>query len=91
MYTCAKIAAFPVVQCLLLESLGEYASDKELETEELEAILLKLKESVLSDIRQVPVWNTLGIILLKTGRVEVDFLIFKSVLFRNCNIILQMI
>ncbi|CAO2840498.1 unnamed protein product [Amaranthus hypochondriacus] len=57
-------------QCLLLESLGESTSDKELETEELEELISKLKESVLSDIRQVSFWNTLGVILLKSGRLE---------------------
>lgn len=65
-------------QCLLLESLGECASDKELEAEELEEILSKQKESVLSDIRQVPVWNTLGIILLKTGRLESAISVISS-------------
>lgn len=59
-----------VVQCLLLESLGESTSGKEIEPEELNEVLSKLKESVLSDIRQVPIWNTLGIILLKSGRLE---------------------
>lgn len=72
--TCAKLAAFLSAQCLLLESLGECASDKELEPEELEEICSKLKESVLSDVRQVPVWNTLGIILLKSGRLQVHLL-----------------
>lgn len=74
---CAKIAAFATAQCLLLETLGECAADKELEPEELEEIVLKLKESVLTDIRQVPVWNTLGIILLKTGRLEVHSFSFQ--------------
>lgn len=57
-------------QCLLLESLGECASDKELEAEELEEIFSKLRESVLSDIRQASVWNTLGMILIRTGRLK---------------------
>ena len=34
-------------------------------------ILLKLKESIQSDIRQAAVWNTLGLILLRTGRLQV--------------------
>lgn len=75
---CAKIAAFATAQCLLLETLGECAADKELEPEELEEIVLKLKESVLTDIRQVPVWNTLGIILLKTGRLESAISVLSS-------------
>ncbi|KAL9228410.1 hypothetical protein vseg_003996 [Gypsophila vaccaria] len=57
-------------QCLLLENLSESTSDKELEEEELEEIISKLRESVISDIRQAPVWNTLGVILLKTGRLQ---------------------
>ena len=63
-----------LVQCLLLESLGECASDKELEAEELEEILSKLRESVLSDVRQASVWNTLGMILIRTGRLMVHLL-----------------
>ncbi|KAI9128870.1 hypothetical protein K1719_000353 [Acacia pycnantha] len=47
-------------QCLILESAAENSSDKELEPQELEEILSKLKESVQSDIRQAAVWNTLG-------------------------------
>lgn len=65
-------------QCLLLESLGESTSDKELEAEELEEILLKLKESVLSDIRQASVWNTLGMILIKTGRLKSAISVLSS-------------
>ncbi|KAF5730914.1 Tetratricopeptide repeat (TPR)-containing protein [Tripterygium wilfordii] len=57
-------------QCFLLESLGETCVDKELEQEELEEILSRLKDSMRSDIRQAAVWNTLGLILLKTGRTE---------------------
>ncbi|KAL2932600.1 putative UDP-N-acetylglucosamine--peptide N-acetylglucosaminyltransferase SEC [Bienertia sinuspersici] len=67
-------------QCLLLESPGECASDKELEPEELEEICSKLKESVQSDIRQVPVWNTLGIILLKSGRLQSAISVLSSLL-----------
>ncbi|XP_004517202.1 uncharacterized protein [Cicer arietinum] len=58
-------------QCLIIESSSENNSDKELEPHELEEILSKLKESIQSDIRQAAVWNTLGFILLKTGRVQV--------------------
>ena len=58
-------------QCLLLGSLGDNSSDKEFEPKELEEILYKLKESVKSDTRQASVWNILGMILLKTGRLQV--------------------
>ena len=58
-------------QCLLLDTSGDSSRDKELDPEELEEILLKLKESIQSDIRQAAVWNTLGLILLRTGRLQV--------------------
>lgn len=57
---------------MILESSSENSSDKELEPHELKEILSKLKESVQFDIRQAAVWNTLGFILLKTGRVQVQ-------------------
>lgn len=59
------------VQCILLENSADNSSDKELEAEELEEILSKLKESMQSDIRQAAVWNTLGLILLKSGCLQV--------------------
>lgn len=59
------------MQCLLPGSSEDNSSDKELEAEELEEILCKLKESMKSDIRQASVWNTLGMILLKSGRFQV--------------------
>lgn len=58
------------MQCILQVNTGDY-SDKELETGELEEILEKLKDSVQSDIKQAAVWNTLGLILLRTGRLQV--------------------
>ncbi|KAF6157547.1 hypothetical protein GIB67_004485 [Kingdonia uniflora] len=67
-------------QCLLLGSTGDYNSDKNLETDELEEIISKLKESVEADIRQVAVWNTLGLILLKTGRLESAISVLSSLL-----------
>ena len=60
------------MQCILLGSLEECKSDKELEPKELDDIILKLRESMDSDIRQAPVWNTLGLVLLKTGRFQVQ-------------------
>ena len=47
-------------------------SDKELEPKELEETLYKLKESMQSDMRQAALWNSLGLILLKTGRLQVQ-------------------
>ncbi|GAB2240865.1 hypothetical protein Droror1_Dr00021383 [Drosera rotundifolia] len=67
-------------QCVLLESLGDSTSDKELEPEELEEIISKLKESMQSDIRQAAVWNTLGVTLLKTGRLQSSISVFSCLL-----------
>ncbi|GKU93193.1 hypothetical protein SLEP1_g6805 [Rubroshorea leprosula] len=66
--------------CILQESLGDNTSDKELETEELEEILSKLKDSMESDIRQVAVWNSLGLMLLKTGRLQSAISVLSSLL-----------
>lgn len=77
------------MQCLLLESSGDSSRDNELEPEELEEILSKLKESIQSDIRQAAVWNTLGLILLRTGRFQVqDFghCFFSELHFSHCTI-----
>ncbi|CAE6256378.1 unnamed protein product [Arabidopsis arenosa] len=54
-------------QCLLLDGFGDTDSVKELEGEELEEILSKLKDSIKLDVRQAAVWNTLGLMLLKAG------------------------
>ncbi|KAE8707463.1 S-adenosyl-L-methionine-dependent methyltransferases superfamily protein isoform 1 [Hibiscus syriacus] len=67
-------------QCLLLENSVDNVLDKELEHEELNEILSKLKESMQSDIRQAGVWNTLGLILLKTGRLQSAIAVLSSLL-----------
>nr|XP_027123893.1 UDP-N-acetylglucosamine--peptide N-acetylglucosaminyltransferase 110 kDa subunit-like [Coffea arabica] len=67
-------------QCILLGSLEECKSDKELEPKELDDIILKLRESMDSDIRQAPVWNTLGLVLLKTGRFQSAISVFSTLL-----------
>lgn len=61
----------------MLESSVDGSSDKELEPQELDEILSKLKESMQSDVRQAAVWNTLGLILLKSGRLQVHFHYFS--------------
>ncbi|XP_058102083.1 probable UDP-N-acetylglucosamine--peptide N-acetylglucosaminyltransferase SEC isoform X2 [Magnolia sinica] len=66
-------------QCLLQGNTGD-TSDKELELEELDDILLKLRESVQSDVRQAAVWNTLGLILLRTGRLQSAISVLSSLL-----------
>ncbi|PSS07717.1 UDP-N-acetylglucosamine--peptide N-acetylglucosaminyltransferase SEC [Actinidia chinensis var. chinensis] len=67
-------------QCLLLGSSGDCNSERQLEPEELDEILSKLKESMKSDIRQASVWNTLGMILLKTGRLQNAISVLSSLL-----------
>ncbi|KAJ4839995.1 hypothetical protein Tsubulata_030830 [Turnera subulata] len=66
-------------QCVLLENSVD-TLDKELEAVELEEILAKLKESVQSDARQVAIWNTLGLILLKSGRLQSAISVLSSLL-----------
>lgn len=58
------------MQCVLQASTGD-GPDKELEAGELDEILAKLKNSLQSDARQAAVWNTLGSILLRSGRLQV--------------------
>ncbi|PIN27038.1 Protein O-GlcNAc transferase [Handroanthus impetiginosus] len=67
-------------QCILLESLENCSSDKELEPQELDEICLKLRESMDSDVRQASVWNILGLILLRTGRLQSAISVFSSLL-----------
>ncbi|CAA2939586.1 probable UDP-N-acetylglucosamine--peptide N-acetylglucosaminyltransferase SPINDLY isoform X1 [Olea europaea subsp. europaea] len=67
-------------QCILLESLENCSLDKELEPQELDEICFKLRESIRSDVRQAPVWNTLGLILIKTGRLQGAISVFSSLL-----------
>ncbi|XP_009333902.1 probable UDP-N-acetylglucosamine--peptide N-acetylglucosaminyltransferase SPINDLY [Pyrus x bretschneideri] len=67
-------------QCLMLETLGDGSFDKELEPQELDEINSKLKESMQSDVRQAALWNTLGLILLKTGRLQSAIAVLSSLL-----------
>ncbi|MCD9558984.1 hypothetical protein HAX54_016693 [Datura stramonium] len=67
-------------QCILLGTLEDCSSDEELDPEELENILAKLKEAVKSDVRQVSIWNALGIILLRTGRLQSAISVFSTLL-----------
>ncbi|KAM0946615.1 putative protein O-GlcNAc transferase [Dioscorea sansibarensis] len=66
-------------QCILQANSGDN-SDKELETEELEEILAKMKDSVLSDVKQAAVWNSLGLILMRTNRLQSAISILSSLL-----------
>ncbi|KVI06257.1 hypothetical protein Ccrd_015396 [Cynara cardunculus var. scolymus] len=67
-------------QCILLGSSEDYGSGKELEGKELEEILCKLNESMKSDVRQASVWNTLGVLLLKAGRLQNAISVLSSLL-----------
>ncbi|KAL2515402.1 tetratricopeptide repeat (TPR)-containing protein [Forsythia ovata] len=67
-------------QCILLESLENCTSDKEIEPQELDEICSKLRESMKSDVRQASVWNTLGLMLLRTGRLQCAISVFSSLL-----------
>lgn len=66
------------MQCILLGTLEDCSSDEELDPEELENILAKLKEVVKSDVRQASIWNALGIILLRSGRLQVLLCLYFS-------------
>ncbi|KAJ6808620.1 putative UDP-N-acetylglucosamine--peptide N-acetylglucosaminyltransferase SPINDLY isoform X1 [Iris pallida] len=66
-------------QCILQVNTGDN-SDKELELAELDDILKKLKDSVQSDVKQATVWNTLGLILLRTGRLQSAISVLSSLL-----------
>uniref|UniRef100_A0A6V7QT76 UDP-N-acetylglucosamine--peptide N-acetylglucosaminyltransferase SPINDLY n=1 Tax=Ananas comosus var. bracteatus TaxID=296719 RepID=A0A6V7QT76_ANACO len=66
-------------QCVLQASTGD-GPDKELEAGELDEILAKLKNSLQSDARQAAVWNTLGSILLRSGRLQSAISVLSSIL-----------
>ncbi|KAJ0972465.1 hypothetical protein J5N97_020424 [Dioscorea zingiberensis] len=66
-------------QCILQVNAGDN-SDKELEAEELEEILAKMKDSLLSDAKQAAVWNSLGLILMRTNRLQSAISILSSLL-----------
>ena len=58
------------LQCILQAGISD-GSDKELESEEIEDVYSRIKESMRSDSRNAGVWSTLGFILLRTGRLQV--------------------
>lgn len=66
-------------QCLLLGNSEDSVPGKEIEPKELEEILCKLKESMNSDVRQASVWNSLGTILLKSGRLQSAISVLSAV------------
>ncbi|CAH2043713.1 unnamed protein product [Thlaspi arvense] len=67
-------------QCLLLDGFADNDSVKEIEGEELEEILSKLKDSMKLDVRQAAVWNTLGVMLLKAGCLMSAISVLSSLL-----------
>ncbi|KAG0501672.1 hypothetical protein HPP92_001744 [Vanilla planifolia] len=66
-------------QCILQVNTAD-CSDKELESGELEEILTRLKESLQLDVKQAAVWNTLGLMLLRTSRPQSAIAVLSSVL-----------
>ncbi|RAL41689.1 hypothetical protein DM860_008871 [Cuscuta australis] len=67
-------------ECILLGTLDDCGSGKELETKELEEILGRLKDSMKSDVRQAPIWNILGLKLLRTGRLQSAISVLSALL-----------
>lgn len=67
-------------QCLLLKSSEDYSLGKELGAKELDEVINNLKDSMKSDMKQASVWNTLGMILLKSGRLKNAISVFSSLL-----------
>ncbi|KAJ0236415.1 hypothetical protein HA466_0257220 [Hirschfeldia incana] len=67
-------------QCLLLDGFADSDSVKEIEGQELEEILSKLKDSMKLDVRQAAVWNTLGLMLLKAGCLMSAISVLSSLL-----------
>ncbi|XP_010459963.1 PREDICTED: probable UDP-N-acetylglucosamine--peptide N-acetylglucosaminyltransferase SPINDLY [Camelina sativa] len=67
-------------QCILLDGFGDTDTFKELEGDELEEILSKLKDSIKLDVRQAAVWNTLGLMLLKAGCLMSAISVLSSLL-----------
>lgn len=65
-------------QCILQTSMGD-SFDEELETGELDEIIVKLKSSVESDPRQAAVWNILGLVLLRGGQLQSAIPVFSSI------------
>ncbi|KAL6613976.1 hypothetical protein ACP70R_036246 [Stipagrostis hirtigluma subsp. patula] len=64
-------------QCVLQASMGDNF-DEELETGELDEILVKMKSSVESDPRQAAVWNILGLVLLRGGQLQSAISVLSS-------------
>ncbi|KAH9287628.1 hypothetical protein KI387_031745 [Taxus chinensis] len=68
-------------QCLLQGSVGDHCTlDNELQNDEIEDIVCKLKKSVQGDDRHALVWNTLGLLFLRTGRVQSAVSVLSSLL-----------
>ncbi|CAN1291498.1 Probable UDP-N-acetylglucosamine--peptide N-acetylglucosaminyltransferase SEC [Linum perenne] len=72
-------------QCILLENFPDSNLDKELGPDELGEVLSKLKDSMHTDVRQEAIWNTLGLILLKSGRFQNAISVFSSLLAADPN------
>ncbi|KAM0926115.1 hypothetical protein ACQ4PT_003929 [Festuca glaucescens] len=64
-------------QCILQASMGD-SFDEELDTGELDEILVKLKSSVELDPRQAAVWNILGLVLLRGSQIQSAISVFST-------------
>ncbi|CAM0884214.1 unnamed protein product [Alopecurus aequalis] len=64
-------------QCILQASMGD-SFDEELDTGELNEILVKLKSSVELDPRQAAVWNILGLVLLRGSQLQSAIAVFST-------------
>lgn len=47
-------------------------SGNELRKEELEGVTSKVREGLQADSGQATLWNTMGLLLLRTGRLQVN-------------------
>eukprot|EP00249_Psilotum_nudum_P015308 c25253_g1_i1 orf=711-3452(+) len=69
------------VQCLLQGVVcGKEFPGKELQLNDIENLVGKLKELVQADGVQVSIWNTLGLVLLRSGRLQSAISVFTSLL-----------
>ncbi|KAJ7525305.1 hypothetical protein O6H91_17G044900 [Diphasiastrum complanatum] len=70
-----------IAQCLLQGNISCFlVSNKELQTNDMEVIINKLKMATSTNFGHAPLWNTLGLLLLRTGRIKTAISVFKSLL-----------
>ncbi|EFJ32828.1 hypothetical protein SELMODRAFT_438952 [Selaginella moellendorffii] len=68
-------------QCLLQGKIGgQISPGKDFSKENMRLIGSKVKEAVPEDSGQASIWNTLGLLLLHTGRIQSAISVFTSLL-----------